>query len=605
MIDRGHSRPGRAAAPPGGSFLRVCGRSGAERHIRHAAIIHLMRHRLILGLLLLAACGQDSLSGPREGVVKLVVHVDPAGTRDTSGFIVHLPPYPSIQIPPDGTVRFLPGVGSGVTAMISTPDSWCEATPESQVVQPSPDDTVEVRFDVTCDLVQSTLRIVIQTNAVNPDPDGYLVDVDGLTYPVEANDTVVVHGPAWQPHQIRLNDLAPWCSATDIEQDVAFHRLDTLSATFDVTCAGTPLTQARLVIDRLGVASSSLIYLRVDGTTHLTLPGGADTTITIRRDRLDISVDSVGRGCVHFVPPGMLLQTDTSGTPPITRLRFGCGRLSGLTERSGTPMVLLELGLDGRDTTIIAQGLNHPYDGKLSRDGRWVVGEQYRYDFVNSRYEWRSYREAVSGTDFMLLTDWTANRVIYPSWGPDDDQITFLVYPPPYGSVRPRLVISDRDGGTPDTLHIRSYGIARAAWSPTGDRLAFTGWCQSSYYCPTGINIVTPGDSIPRIHPAVVWGSGELAWSPDGTTIAYIGQGGRLFVMRLSDGMITQVTSSASTWQDEAPEWDPSGQLLGFMRVVPDANAQPWHYAFVVPADGGPEQRIAAQRIYVGPFWHR
>ena len=576
-------------------------------------IFQVMRTSRLLALVLLAACGQDPLGSPTDhgavtGVVSLVVALSPGGTPDTSGFAVQFSSGAFFLIPSAGTVQFVGGVDSGTTASITIADPWCRTPHARQAIPVVAGDTTELRFMIDCDLIQSTARVIIRTSARNPDPDGYEIRAGGVTVAVAANDTLIVHGLAWQPLQVTLAGLAPWCTAPARERDFGFDRADTAVATFDVTCDQTMLTRAHLVVEQLGALPSSTIYLRIGDSLRIALAAGADTVVWVRRDQIALSVDSVGRNCASFVAPDLALATDTSDVPPPTHLRFGCGRLSGLSERTFTPMVLLETGLDGRDTVVLGQGLNHPYDGKLSHDGHWIVGEQYRYNFADSLYEWRSYRENVGGGDFRVLTDWTADRFINPSWGPDDDHITFVAQTPPappYGIRYPRVVISDRDGTNPDTMRIHSYGIARAAWSPQGDRLAFTGWCQSEYYCPSGIDIVTPGDSTPKIFPAHFYGSGELAWSPDGTRIAFVGDSGRIHVLRLSDGHVTTVASSPSAYQDEAPEWDPSGQMIGWIRIDPDSNAQPFHWAFVAPADGGPEVKILQQRMFVGPFWHR
>ena len=130
-------------------------------------------------------------------------------------------------------------------------------------------------------------------------------------------------------------------------------------------------------------------------------------------------------------------------------------------------MALLQTGLDGRDTVILAEGLQHPFDGALSRNGEWIVGEQYRFEINPTRFEWRAYRERIDGSDFQLLHDWTTDRVIWPRWGPDDDHISYIEK---WSPGPQQVVVRARDGSTTDTLLLPPRHFVHAEWSPAGDR---------------------------------------------------------------------------------------------------------------------------------------
>jgi hypothetical protein len=562
-----------------------------------------MRNSLFLGLLTLAACVADPV-GPGEhrpgGQVRFVVSVVDTGTADLNGYLLRYGPN-SMPIGRLGASFIHPDLPAGpLTTSLDSLETWCVADPAEQTAEVVEDALTDVRFDVTCATMYATARVIVRSTVADyPDPNGYVVTGTAAGTITGVNDTIHLPMPARVRSRVAFSGLANWCTSAETEQWLTPEIGDTLTVEFTANCAAVG-TDARLVVDRLGPASTAPIYVRVDGSVRLALKGGTDTTIRVRRDRLDLIVDSVGRGCVSFAPTTLRLETDTTGAPPPTQLRFGCGRLSGLSERSFHPMVLLETGLDGTDTAALGVALQHPHNGKLSRNGAWIVGEQYRLD--NGFLEWRSYRERVTGGDFAVLADWTSDNITFPSWGPDSTHVTYLAQ---LGLSKPHIVVVDKNGGSPDTLRIKSYGIASPAWSPTGDRLAFTSWCPSPSDCAGGISIYSPGDSIPQLYPASVWGSGELAWSPDGTRIAFVGPGGRIHVLRLSDGSVTQVVFSSSGHFDESPEWDPSGTMIGYIRIDPDHNNQPFHWAFVSPATGGPEVKIVAQRMYIGPFWKR
>lgn len=561
-----------------------------------------MRHA-ILGLLALAACSTD-FAAPETysyGSVHLRVAVTPGGTAPRHDFLVSLP-WAELTVPRTGIDLVLQGTGIGqILSRITIPDTWCHPDRDSLRVEMTASDTAEVSYTVGCDPVASVIRVITATTVVDAGPDHLDIVTPTDTVSVAANDTTLVEGSFDGSTLLRLAAIPIWCTPTSSEANVPYRMTDTQTVTFQVGC-GTAFRAVTLQLDALGVHGPPFLGITVNGTTPLLLQEGVDTTITVRVDQVDFRVDSLTRGCLALVDSAPRLQVDAGLTPRLDRLRIGCGRLSGLGERSVNPMGLLETGLDGRDTLVIAQGLQHPYDGALSRDGQWVVGEQYQYDFVNSRYEWRAYREAIQGGDFQLLHDWTPDRIIWPRWGPDDDHISYIE---DWSAGPQRLVVRARDAATLDTIVLPDRRFVHAEWSPTGDRIALASWCVYPAICPTGITIASPGSTSPIATYPVAFTSGQMAWSPDGTRIAFVGPGGRIHVLRLADGTITQIATSDSPWQDESPEWDPSGELVGFLRVVPDENQQPFHWAFVAAADGGPERIVIQQRVYVGPFWQR
>jgi TolB protein len=106
------------------------------------------------------------------------------------------------------------------------------------------------------------------------------------------------------------------------------------------------------------------------------------------------------------------------------------------------------------------------------------------------------------------------------------------------------------------------------AWSPKGDRIAFTTDCDGVYE----IYSIRPDGSELRRLTRSPGNDGHLSWSPDGEWIAFAsartgfldepllhpdnGQAtGEIFVMRADGSDVRRLT--ANPWEDATPAWKP------------------------------------------------
>lgn len=139
-------------------------------------------------------------------------------------------------------------------------------------------------------------------------------------------------------------------------------------------------------------------------------------------------------------------------------------------------------------------------------------------------------------------------------------------YPPVFSTSRisqQPLVINDP----------AMIGGDNATWSPDSTRIAFVGVSESS---------TDPGSFRTDIYTTKVDGSeppalvepnvpleSELAWSPDGTKLAYTKTEGKsiIYVIKL-DGTASGVASLADGDQNMSPAWSPDGSQLAYYREV-------------------------------------
>ena len=172
-------------------------------------------------------------------------------------------------------------------------------------------------------------------------------------------------------------------------------------------------------------------------------------------------------------------------------------------------------------------------------------------------------------------------------WAPDGSRIAFVgefgnIYTIASTGGRPRLLVRTRLRG-----NRKARGVS-VSWSPTGRELAFSDL--------GGIYVVrADGGGRPRL--TARGADSHVAWSPDGTRIAFAIGRDQIFVMRSSGKGLTRLTHSI--W-DDSPEWSTDGSRVAFTRGpvgLLDAKAMG---VYVMDADGTRQRRLA--RGY-GPRW--
>lgn len=99
-------------------------------------------------------------------------------------------------------------------------------------------DTVDVAFTVNCALATGTIRYTTETTGVDPDPDGYLISVDGgPEIALGPNETIDFSGLAPGDHELLLSGVAPNCTLAGPNPAIAGVSVgDTTDVTASVSC---------------------------------------------------------------------------------------------------------------------------------------------------------------------------------------------------------------------------------------------------------------------------------------------------------------------------------------------------------------------------------
>lgn len=199
-----------------------------------------------------------------------------------------------------------------------------------------------------------------------------------------------------------------------------------------------------------------------------------------------------------------------------------------------------------------------------------------------------------------------SGAVLWGAWSPDGSRIAYIKEGPSPGY---EIAVADADGSNPVTIieedDTGAVGpdLLNLAWSPDGSRIAYSGRTIRRGVANRTIFIVNADGSG---RPTVLDGHWEwVSWSPDGQRLLVSGfpesETGTtqfdLYTARRDGSELVQLTSDAVI--EHSPSWSPDGS-----RIVFSAGGDHDQSVYVMDADGSDVRRLTERDGFdLIPVW--
>ena len=191
-----------------------------------------------------------------------------------------------------------------------------------------------------------------------------------------------------------------------------------------------------------------------------------------------------------------------------------------------------------------------------------------------------------------------SDGIYSPSISPDGSRMAFVTYRYKTDGLHNwEIGTSALDGSDERRLTKNEALDVNPVWSPDGTLIAFLSTRDSGYVGKFNLYVMqADGSDVRSVVPSVQSSSSPGLWSPDGSRLAFRGEGpiwgeGPIYVVS-SNGLDLRKLGSAMG----QPAWSPDGQHLGYARVDPDGEDN--LFTLVIVSVDGSEKR----EIFSAPF---
>lgn len=458
---------------------------------------------------LVSACGGD-LTAPPTPTLEVAV-VTTGQPVDPDGYSLQVDGGRAIPLGVNATVRIGDLIPGNHEIVLDGVAVNCQLSgPNPRTVGVSAGDVTPVRFEIQCGTPPGSLQIVIATTGDEPDPDGYLLRVDGAPgVPVATSGTTSIASAAPGEHEIRLEGVASNCSVVGGDRRQVTVESDPVRVELEVHCSH-PAGTIRVITVTGGFRPDLDGYeVSIGGTPHHIEPNGTLTVADLPPHAVEVRLDGIASNCLvdgqNPQTVSLTIGALVSVTFSVACLPSGEGVILFSSDRSGTSHVyrIRQDGTDLRDLTPSFQA----FGGDWSPDGARIVFS----------------RATETGNELMIMDADGGNRTAlgipgaHPRWSPDGGRIAFTG---PDG-----ITVINADGSGATTL----VEGADPDWSPDGTQIAFDrverSQCVFDLFCPASIYVMNADGSGVKVVAGNAGSADRLEdpdWSPDGKQIVYI-----------------------------------------------------------------------------------
>ncbi len=416
------------------------------------------------------------------------------------------------------------------------------------------------------------LEVIVSTSGPEPAADGYLVSVEGAENQSSAsNDTLYFSGLSEGNHEVELSDIAINCGVTGSNpRSISIAAGDTTTTYFEVFCDET-VGALEVIVTTSGENQDADGYeLSLDGEPSQS----AATEDTLFYGNLsegmhDIELFEVAGNCtVSGENPRMVDIVAGENTSVV--LEVMCkeileNKIAFSSDRDGNNEIYV-MNTDGTNQARLTYNAGSDENPAISPDGTRIAFDSDR-DGNSDIYIMDS-----DGNNVVQITNSSALNNSAPAWSPDGNRLAFTRSNA--NQVSDIFVINvDGTGETNLTNNLESSD-AGAAWSPDGSQIAFMSNRDDDANFEiflinpdgTGLTQLTnTDDGISNANPD---------WSPDGSQIAFTtnrDQDFELYIMNADGSNPSRLTNTIGA--DLQPSFSPDGTNISFYSAR-DNNAE-------------------------------